>query len=381
MDVTSKLATHSSQAMIATSSGMVPVNMDEMQAHGAVANMSGSGQATPTVLIPGMPVSYQSQPTSLAGVANINVMGSLGSLGGNIYITSNHGIQNTPTQDAVGGASLNTTSAVVSRGNSVAPSQLLGEGPKVKPLGAPPASLYLPPTTPSPASMEKPVMSAQVTVKQEPGHTLPLAPVTKRRGRRKKSPSIIPVDPTIKRRRGRPRGNGPMGRKAGRRSRLLSQPRYTSILPRPDMVGKGLAIQSTGVSASTVHVGGSLVGSGGTLGQVLPDGMVGVAVSGGDDEDQGSMAGYSDGGLNSKDVALAAAHCSAALSVGTRRVSLLEGGESSKEVAVAAAHCSAALSIGKRRVSLLEGGDGVGREEWNIIVRQCCSAALSIGTV
>lgn len=91
------------------------------------------------------------------------------------------------------------------------------------------------------------------------------------------------------------------------------------------MVGKGPSIP--GVSSE--HVGGGVAGI--SYGQVLPggDGAAAVASIGGvvSVEDAGQGLGVVDDGVaggvaSSKDVAVAAANCSAALSLGTRKASV-----------------------------------------------------------
>lgn len=359
---TSKLVTHRSPAMVGAGPSGGQVSVVPIKVEFDAADVSGSGGsapptnnlATPTLLVQNMNLSsyQQQQPTRLGAVSNFSVVGSLGSLGGNIYVSSNHGIQNTPTQHAPTTTTVTTNviqsvvtpphpdpagaeSAVSNKLTPTPPTLQVyvaspdHQDPQPVPTGFPGAPGPSPPTT----TTTNPDASSSSQGPPPPGtvtHEGGALPITKRRGRRKKSP--VSLSDSAKRRRGRPKGSGVkgtgtagMGRKPGRKSRVPSHTRYTNILPHPNMVGKGPSIP--GVSSE--HVGGGVAGI--SYGQVLPggDGAAAVASIGGvvSVEDAGQGLGVVDDGVaggvaSSKDVAVAAANCSAALSLGTRKASV-----------------------------------------------------------
>ena len=318
--------------------GVVPIKVE--------FDAADVGGATPT-LVQSMSMSYQQQQQQqqqlgLGGVSNFNVVGSLGSLGGNIYVTSgNNGMQTTPTQQLV--PATVTTNAIQSVATTPDPSgaeSAVSNRPTPTPPPPPPAlqhvyianpdqqqqqdpqlvppATFLPPsmtTDPAPSGSSIQGPSGGTVVPE--GGVLPAATVTKRRGRRKKSPAPS-SDVPVKRRRGRPKGSGVygnVGRRPGRRARVPSHTRYPNILPRPNMVGKDSSLP--GVSSEDGTVAGI------SHRHILPDGATGdlggvvSVVDAGQELDVVDVVG---GVPSSKDVAVAAANCSAALSLGTRKV-------------------------------------------------------------
>lgn len=307
----SKLATHSSHAVLGSSNqvGVVPIKVEVQASPGGVADIDGHHSTPPTVFIQGQP--------SGVGISTV-----LGSLGGNIYMTSStqgvqsmsphtsakHGVvvkqvqlPNEDAQDTVTNSqavlAAHVQSNAVITGNAERDTEPNHAGPSIVTLVSP-APLPL-------ASVGEPSTIAKQGADQT-------TPMVKKRGRRKRSPVPPQQDslPPGKKRRGRPKGSGinsggPAGRRQSRRSRTLSHSRYANILPRPDLINMGISVQG-------LHPGGTLTGSANSgsgsgfgLGTSVSDGRVHAAVG---------------AGISSKDVAVAAANCSAALSLGTRKV-------------------------------------------------------------
>ncbi len=375
----STLVTHTSQAL--------PRNQQSPQgaANAAVAAAAitmggGRGHAPPTTMF----IQNMSQNV---GVTNMGVANVIGSLGGNLYMTSEQQrmIQATPTTATkpVGVAQALPTKEVhqkvVLRNEGTSGGQ--NRNPAHQPNALGHASAVAPETRPRTTLgttgmfIPPPAASATVAtpphVKQEPGSHAQqatgsvlqqeVAPPRKRRRRRRKSPTAassarLPsgsAPPPLKRPRGRPKGSGigVVGRRGRQRSRVLSQTRYANILPRPSIVGKGSPVmQGLHTAAAAQQGGGGGLQTGasaavmGSSSQMVPGGVggtvpgvgasVGHVVTLNSGEVQSSLPGPSSGSglpgggvangegvVRNKEVAVAAANCSAALSFGTRKVS------------------------------------------------------------
>lgn len=333
----STLVTHASQAVVPGSSAhhQHPLALGG-RGTTTVAPPTGSGAAT--MVIQGMPLSSQ-QPTSGLGISAV-----VGSLGGNLYVTSDHTLQNPASRHAPmvvkgmvsamppgdGGVA---TNEVVRNPATPSPQQQQDTPPHLTrvpagEMGSRSVGVALP--APSSHTSPPPLRTLgadSLTTGAPPSEHVRMrggVASRKRGGRRKRHSPVLHQEPLppSKRRRGRPRGSGVRGggRRGGisSRSRLLSSSshnRYANILPRPDLVSKGATPSSSAVLPSVQGV----LQSGGALVTSDPAGSSGGVVSVVGGEVQGSL----EEGVSSKDVAVAAANCSAALSLGTRKVSTL----------------------------------------------------------